>query len=73
MTLIKDVNVTPIDRKNWADTLKSPHITKLQLADDFSQDHFSAHILIGLNSVWQFLKPDVIYGYPTAQASSLQY
>ena len=72
-TLIKDVIVTPIDRRNWAESLRSPHITKLQLADDFSQDSFPVQVLIGMDSVWQFLKPDVIYGYPTAQASSLGY
>ena len=72
-TLIKDVIVTPLDRNNWADSLKSPHITSLQLADDFSQTQFSVQILIGLDAAWQFLKPDVIYGYPTAQASSLGY
>ena len=72
-TLIKDVIVTPLDRNSWADSLKSPHITSLQLADDFSQTQFPVQILIGLDAVWQFLKPDVIYGYPTAQASSLGY
>ena len=72
-TLIKDVIVTPLDRNNWADSLKSPHITSLQLADDFSQTQFPVQILIGLDAAWQFLKPDVIYGYPTAQASSLGY
>ena len=72
-TLIKDVIITPIDRTSWADSLKSPHITSLQLADDFSQTQFPVQILIGLDAVWQFLKPDVIYGYPTAQASSLGY
>jgi len=72
-TLIKDVIVTPIDRNGWADSLKSPHITSLQLADDFSQTQFPVEILIGLDAVWQFLKPDVIYGYPTAQASNLGY
>ena len=72
-TLVKDVIVTPLDRKNWADSLKSPHLTSLQLADDFSQTEFPVQILIGLDAVWQFLKPEVIYGYPTAQASSLGY
>ncbi|XP_022805555.1 uncharacterized protein LOC111342712 [Stylophora pistillata] len=72
-TLIKDVIITPIDRTSWADSLKSPHITSLQLADDFSQTQFPVQILIGLDAVWQFLKPDVIYGYPTAQAFSLGY
>ena len=72
-TLIKDVIVTPLDRNRWADSLNSPHITSLQLADDFSQPQFPVQILIGLNAVWQFLKPDIIYGYPTAQASSLGY
>ena len=72
-TLIKDVIVTPLDRNSWADSLKSPHITSLQLADDFSQTQFPVEILIGLDAAWQFLKPDVIYGYPTAQASSLGY
>ena len=72
-TLIKDVIVTPLDRNSWADSLKSPHITSLQLADDFSQTQFPVQILIGLDAAWQFLKPDVIYGYPTAQASSLGY
>ena len=68
-----DTLITPIDRNSWADSLKSPHITSLQLADDFSQTQFPVQILIGLDAVWQFLKPDVIYGYPTAQASSLGY
>jgi len=72
-TLIKDAIVTPIDRNSWADSLKSPHITSLQLADDFSQTQFPLEIFIGLDAVWQFLKPDVIYGYPTAQTSSLGY
>ena len=72
-TLIKDVIVTPLDRNRWADSLNSPHITSLQLADDFSQPQFPVQILIGLDAVWQFLKPDVSYGYPTAQASSLGY
>ena len=35
-TPIKGVIVTPIDCNSWADSLKSPHITSLQLADDFS-------------------------------------
>ncbi|XP_022798631.1 uncharacterized protein LOC111336747 [Stylophora pistillata] len=72
-TFIKDVSITPIDRTSWADSLKSAHITSLKLADDFSQTQFPVQILIGLDAVWQFLKPDVIYGYPTAQASSLGY
>ena len=72
-TLIKDVIITPIDRTSWAKSLKSPHITSLQLADDFSQTQFPVQILIGMDTVWQFLKPDVIYGYPTVQASSLGY
>lgn len=74
-TLIKNVIVTPIDRNSWAGGLNSPHLTNLQsnLADDFSQTQFPIHILIGLGAVWQFLKPDVIYGYPTAQACSLGY
>ena len=71
--LIKDVIVSPLDRNSWADSLKSPHITSLQLADDFSQTQFPVQILIGLDTAWQFLKPTVIYGYPTAQASSLGY
>ena len=37
-TLFKDVIVTPLDRNNWADSLKYPHITSLQFADDFSSD-----------------------------------
>ena len=72
-TLIKDVIITPMDRTSWAKSLKSPHITSLQLADDFSQTQFPVQILIGMDTVWQFLKPDVIYGYPTVQASSLGY
>ena len=36
------------------------------------QTIFLIHIH-GLDAVWQFLKPDVIYGYPTAQVSSLGY
>ena len=72
-TPIKGVIVTPIDCNSWADSLKSPHITSLQLADDFSQTRFPVQILIGLDPVWQFLKPDVIYGYLTAQAYSLGY
>ena len=72
-TLIKVVIVTPLDRNNWADSLNSPHITSLQLADDFSQTQFPVQIVIGLDAAWQFLIPDVIYGYPTAQASSLGY
>ncbi|XP_068742114.1 uncharacterized protein [Montipora capricornis] len=72
-TLLKDVIVTPLDRNPWADSLNSPHITSLQLAYDFSQPQFPVQILIGLDAVWQFLKPDVSYGYPTDQASSLGY
>ena len=72
-TLINHVIVTPIDRKHWVDSLKSPHVTELQLANDFSQDHFPVQVLKCLDSVWQSLKPDVIYGYPTAQASILGY
>ena len=72
-TLAKDVIVTPLAHKSWADSLKSPHLTSLQLADDFSQTEFLVEILIGLEAVWQFLKPEEIYGYPTAQASSLGY
>ena len=54
-TLIKDVIVTPLDCNRWADSLNSPHITSLQLADDFSQPQFPVQILIGLDAVWQFL------------------
>ena len=72
-TLITDVIVTPIDRRNWSESLKSTQVTKLQLAYDLTQDYFPVQVVIGLDSVWQFLKPDVIYGYPTAQASSLGY
>ena len=72
-TLIKDVIVTPLDCNSWADSLKSPQITSLQLADNFSQTQFPVQILIGLEAAWQFLKPDVIYGYPTAQALRLGY
>ncbi|PFX20076.1 hypothetical protein AWC38_SpisGene15470 [Stylophora pistillata] len=43
---IKDVIITPIDRTSWAYSLKSPHITSLQLADDFSQTQFPVQILI---------------------------
>lgn len=38
-----------------------------------SQVNFHVDILIGLDSVWQFLKPEVINGFPTAQASNLGY
>lgn len=48
-----DVIVTPIDRRNLAASLNSPHITKLQLADDFRQDYFHVNLLIGLDSVRQ--------------------
>jgi len=72
-TLVKDVIVTPLDCNSWVDSLKSPHLTNLQLAVDFSQTQFSVQILTGLDAVCQFLKPDVIYGYPTAQMSSLGY
>ena len=61
-TLIKDVIVTPLDRNSWADSPKSPHITSLQLADDFSLTQFPVQILIDLDAAWQFLTPDVIYG-----------
>ena len=44
-TLIKDVIITPMDRTSWAKSLKSPHITSLQLADDFSQTQFPVQIL----------------------------
>ncbi|XP_068703925.1 uncharacterized protein [Montipora foliosa] len=54
-TLIKDVIVTLLDCNRWADSLNSPHITSLQLADDFSQPQFPVQILIGLDAVWQFL------------------
>ena len=52
-TLIKDVIITPIDRTSWANSLKSPHITSLQLADDFQSDPISCS-----NSYW--------YGYSVA-------
>lgn len=42
-------------------------LPSLQLADDFSQTRFPVQILIGLDAAWQFLKADVIYGYPTAK------
>ena len=61
-TLIKDVIVTSLDCNSQADSLKSPHITSHQLADDFSQTQFPVQILIGLDAAWQFLKPYVIYG-----------
>ena len=72
-TLIKDVIVTPLDRNSWTDSLKSPQATSLQLDGDFSQTQFPIHILIGLDGLWRFLKPDLIYGYPTDQALTLAY
>ena len=72
-TLIRDITVAPIYRRKWANCLRSTHITTLQLADDFSQDNFPVHILIVMDSVWQFLKPGTVSGYLRAQASSLGY
>ena len=34
-TLIKDVIITPIDRTSWANSLKSPHITRLHFLFKF--------------------------------------
>ena len=50
-TVIIDVIAAPLDRNRWADSLNSPHITSLQLADDFSQTQFPVQILIGLDAV----------------------
>jgi len=63
-TLIKDVIVTPLDRSSWAVSLKSPHLTSFQFADDFSQTQFPVQILIGLDAVWQFLKPTRLLKHP---------
>ena len=51
-TLIKDVIVTPRYCNSWPDSLKSPHIIRLQLADDFSQTQFPVQILTGLDPMW---------------------
>ena len=72
-TIIQDVIISPINRSNWSSCLNQPHLKNINLADDLSQTHFQVDILIGLDSVWQFLKPEVISGCPTAQASNLGY
>lgn len=70
--IIQDVIISPIERSNWSSCLNQPHLKNINLADDLSQVHFQVDILIGLDSVSQFLKPEVISGCPTAQASNLK-
>ena len=70
-TTIKDVIVNPLYCNSWPDSLKSPHIIRLQLADDFSQTQFPVQILIDLGIVWQFRKPAVIWDMKSLEDSFL--